>query len=179
MPRPQDRPPDSLGMWVGDGLGANLVEFVDNTFVLGEIEVDLDFLEGNARLDQVRSKREWESFISTMYKRKDRKIRPVNRPLPHGPPPGGNVNGEPLFSDNSSANGKFKPTIVPRGSRLTPERLSKMKIGTGFLTEVEKQLFIDILFEFEGVIAFEDSEMELLNPAIEPPIHIHTVPHIP
>jgi len=160
-------------------LDANLVDFVDNTFVLGEIEVDLDFLEGNARLDQVRSKREWESFISTMYKRKDRKIRPVNRPLPHGPPPGGNVNSEPLFSDNSSANGKFKPTIVPQGSRLTPERLSKMKIGTGFLTEAEKQMFIDILFEFEGAIAFDDSEMGLLNPAIEPPIHIHTVPHIP
>ena len=86
MPRLQDRPPDSLGMWVGDGLGANLVDFV-NTFVLGEIEVDLDFLEGNARLDQVRSKREWESFISMMYKWKDWKIRPV-KPLTHRPPPG-------------------------------------------------------------------------------------------
>ena len=70
-------------------------------------------------------------------------------------------------------------TIVPRGSRLTPERLSKMKIGTGFLTKEEKQLFIDILSEFEGAIAFEDSEMGLLNPMIEPPIHIHTVPDIP
>ena len=40
-------------------------------------------------------------------------------------------------------------------------------------------MFIDILFEFEGAIAFDDSEMGLLNPAIEPPIHIHTVPHIP
>ena len=112
-----------------------------------------------------------------MCKWKDRKVRPVNRPLTHWPPPGGNVNGEPL-SANSSANGKFKPTIMPQGSRLTPERLSKMKIGTGFLTKEEKQLFIDILFEFERAIAFEDSEMGLLNPAIEPPIYIHTVPHI-
>src|SRR5947199_7240359 len=108
-------------IWVGDGLGANLVDFIDNTFVLREIEVDLDFLEGNARLDQVRSKREWESFISMMYKWKDWKIRPVNRPLPHGPLPGVNVNGEPLFSDNSSANCKFKPTIIHQGSHLTPE----------------------------------------------------------
>ncbi len=36
-------------------------------------------------------------------------------------------------------------TVVPRGSRLTPERLSAMQIGTGFLSDAEKQLFIDIL----------------------------------
>src|SRR5437762_9350173 len=131
-----------------------------------------------ANLGVVKSKKEWETFISTMYKWKDRKVRQVNRPLAHRPPPGDNVNSEPL-SANSSANGEFKPTIVSRGSRLTPERLSKMKIGTGFLTKEEKQLFIDILFEFEGAIAFEDSEIGLLNPAIEPPIHIHIVPHVP
>ena len=54
-----------------------------------------------------------------------------------------------------------------------------MRIGTGFLSKGEKQLFIDILFEFEGAIAFDNSEMGLLNPVIEPPIHIHTVPHVP
>ena len=54
-----------------------------------------------------------------------------------------------------------------------------MKIGINFLMTPEKQLFIDILFEFEGVIAFEDSEMGSLNPEIEPPIIIHTVPHSP
>jgi hypothetical protein len=70
-------------------------------------------------------------------------------------------------------------TVVPRGSRLTPERLSAMQIGTGFLSDAEKQLFIDILYEYEGAIAFEDSEMGLLDPAIEPPVVIHTVPHTP
>ena len=153
----------------------NLVNFGDDTFVLGEVEVDLDFLEGDVRLGQVKSKRELEAFISTMYKRKDKKVLPVNIPLTHGPPPGGNINGEAI----PSMNGEFRPTIVPRGSRLTPERLASMKIGTGFLSDSEKQLFIDILFEFEGAIAFDDSEMGLLNPAIEPPIHIHTVPHVP
>ena len=71
MPRPQDRPPDAivnLEIWVGDDLGVNLFDFGNDTFVLGEIEVDLDFLEGNASLGQVKSKREWETFISTMYK---------------------------------------------------------------------------------------------------------------
>ena len=54
-----------------------------------------------------------------------------------------------------------------------------MKIGIGFLSEAERQLFIDILFEYEGAVAFDDSEMGLLNPEIEPPVIIHTVPHSP
>src|SRR4030095_6047520 len=32
---------------------------------------------------------------------------------------------------------------------------------------------------FEGVLAFDDSEMGLLNSVVEPPVIIHTVPHIP
>jgi len=68
---------------------------------------------------------------------------------------------------------------VPRGSRLTPERLAKMQIGGNFLSDAEKQIFIDILFQFEGAIAFDDSEMGLLNPEIEPPVTIHTIPHVP
>jgi hypothetical protein len=54
-----------------------------------------------------------------------------------------------------------------------------MKIGIGFLSDAEKSLFIDILFEYEGAIAFDESEMGLLNPEIEPPVVIHTVPHTP
>ena len=67
-----------------------------------------------------------------------------------------------------------KPPI-PRGSRLTPERLAIMKIGTGFLL----QLFIDILYKYEGAIVFDDSEMRLLWPEIEPSVVIHTIPHEP
>ncbi len=52
-----------------------------------------------------------------------------------------------------------------------------MQIGTGFLSDVERQLFVDILFKHEG--AFNDSEMGMLKPEIEPPIIIHTVPHKP
>ena len=62
---------------------------------------------------------------------------------------------------------------------MTLERLHNMRIGTRLLSEVEKQLFIDILFEYEGAIAFDDSEMGMLKPEIEPPIVIHTVPHKP
>ena len=111
-----------------------------------------------------------------MYKRKNKKVVPVNVGLPDGVSPGGVMSGDIAQKGEM---GKKVGITVPRGSRLTPERLSAMKIGTGFLSNLEKRLFIDILFEYEGAIAFEDSEMGLLDPSIEPPVVIHTVPHTP
>ena len=52
-----------------------------------------------------------------------------------------------------------------------------MNIGGSFLTEREKELFVSVLYEFEGALAFDESEMGLLHESIEPPIEIHTVPH--
>lgn len=118
---------------------------------------------------------EYTAHIRTMYKRKGKKILPANVPLPDGINPGGGVNKGVNTGDNLGSSGK----TVPRGSRLTSERLAKMKIGTNFLSKAEKQLFIDILFDHEGAVAFDDSEMGLLHPDIEPPVTIHTVPHSP
>jgi hypothetical protein len=109
--------------------------------------------------------------VCTMYKRKAKKVNPVNTALPDGI----NPEGGPLDWAGNVQAGKQ----VPRGSRLTPERLAAMNIGGGTLREPEVQLVKDILFKYEGVFAFEDSEMGLLDPAIEPPIKIHTVPHQP
>ena len=98
---------------------------------------------------------------------------PANVPLPDGINPDGEVSlGQ---SSSTPARGK----TVPRGSRLTPERLASMKIGTGFLSGPEQQLFIDILFEYEGAVAFDETEMGLLDSSIEPPVVIHTIPHTP
>src|SRR5438045_2410039 len=118
---------------------------------------------------------ELDFYIRTVYKRKDRKVNPVNIPLPDGVNPGGGMN----LSKTGPYLDQRSGVIVPRGSRLTPERLAKMRIGGKNLTEPERQLFIGILFEYEGAIAFEDSEMGRLRPEIEPPIVIHTVPHAP
>ena len=142
-------------------------------------------------LRQVLNRNQWRAFTRTLYKRKGRKVLPANVPLPNGINPGGGVNGSndsaklldqlPRPPETSSVlpdlpkHGK----TVPRGSRLTPERLANMKIGVGFLSGPEKQLFIDILFEYEGAIAFDETEMGLLDPSIEPPVVVHTVPHTP
>ena len=138
-----------------------------------EIQVDMITIEttDNNEFEAIMKKQELEeysAYVETMYKRKDKKILPANVPLPDGVNPGGGVNLE------SSARSTGK--VVPHGSRLTPERLTNMKIGTGFLSDAEKQLFIDILFEHEGAIAFDDSEMGLRNPEIQPPVIKHTIP---
>jgi hypothetical protein len=138
----------------------------------------------------------------------ERQVRPANVPLSNGINPDGiperrtssdvasgssDLESIPTIASNSkSAPGQPPPSssnipptmptsgkTVPRGSRLTPERLASMKIGVGFLSCPEKQLFIDILFDFESAIAFDESEMGLLDPSIEPPVVIHTVPHVP
>ena len=126
------------------------------------------------RLEQVLSKKEWEVMIQTLYKRKDRKVKLVNVGLQGGINPGGVMSGE-----NRVKGERKSGKVIPRGSCLTPEQLLGMQIGTGFLLDAEKKLFIDILYEYKGAIAFEDSEMGLLDPSIKPPVVIHMVPHTP
>jgi hypothetical protein len=45
------------------------------------------------RLNQVLSRKEWEVMVRTMYKRKDKKVKPVNIGLPDGVNPGGVMSG--------------------------------------------------------------------------------------
>ena len=54
-----------------------------------------------------------------------------------------------------------------------------MKIDNDFLSPAERQLFIDILFDYERAIAFDESEMGLLDPSIESSVVIHMIPHTP
>jgi len=68
--------------------------------------------------------------------------------------------------------------IISRNFRLTFEHLRWMKIDNDFLNSREKFLFIEILFEFEDAIAFDDSKMKMLNFFIESFIIIHIVFHI-
>jgi hypothetical protein len=70
--------------------------------------------------------------------------------------------------------------VAPRGSRLTPERLVAMEIGGGTLSREEEELVTEtVLFKYEGAIAFDDSHIGLLDPAIEHAIVIQIVPHQP
>ena len=170
---PSDKPPDSY------------------VFVVRSIEIDARELDSElGRYAKVWSRRQWKKEVAavrTMYKRKGRKINPVDVPLEGGVKPGGRVNAGGLLQEGetqSRTSVDLEPwrrggTVVQRGTHLTSERLSRMRIGGDSLSEAEKQLFIEILFEYEGAIAFDDSEMGMLKPDIEPPVVIHTVPHKP
>jgi hypothetical protein len=94
---------------------------------------------GELPLSEVLTKQEWAAYTRTMYKRKDRKINPVNTPLPNGVNPGGAANFDTL---HDSPKQRKVGKIVPRGSRLTPERLEKMNIG-GENKQITKILFED------------------------------------
>jgi hypothetical protein len=125
--------------------------------------------------------------LRPVYKWKGRKINPVDVPLAGGVNHGNGVNSWGLLWEGEKwkqIGADLEPwwrggTVVPQGSRLTSERLSQMQIGGDVLSGAEKQLFVDILFEYEGAIAFKDSEIGLLKPDIEPPIVMDTVPHKP
>lgn len=173
------RPPDAVEV------GGIVVEF--------EVEPNRKMRRMVEKLLSKRSLQKMITDVRTMYKRKSRKVNPVDTPLPDGIHPGGGLlRAEDEVSTGRSAKDcggaepegsefrKHAGKVVPRGSRLTPERLQQIQIGgDGFLTEAEKQLFTDILFEFEGALAFDDSEMGLLDASIEPPVVVHTVPHTP
>src|SRR5919108_1196062 len=108
----------------------------------------------------------------------------MNVSLENGESPGGKALRMGNMSDSMEGETVVtgKPhggKVVPRGSRLTPERLAAMNIGGDYLTSAEKQLFVDVLFEYEGAIAFDESEMGLLHSDVEPPVKINTVPHQP
>jgi hypothetical protein len=54
--------------------------------------------------EDIMTKRELEKYaaqVRTMYKRKDKKIRPANVPLPDGVNPGGGVNWESIESNRN------------------------------------------------------------------------------
>ncbi|GBG86174.1 hypothetical protein CBR_g41078, partial [Chara braunii] len=65
------------------------------------------------------------------------------------------------------------------GQRITANRLAKMDIGDGNLTEEEKEFIAMTLRGCDKAIAFDDSERGRIDPRYVKPARIHTVPHVP
>ena len=111
--------------------------------------------------------------VQTKYKKKAQKMNPVNIPLPHGEKPGEAPTKKRLEGEVHA--GK----TIEWGSQLTPAWLAAMQIGTDFLSDLEIQLFVDILYKYKGALVWDDMEMGLLDSMIKPPVEIHCVPHEP
>ena len=135
-----------------------------------------EFLNNQQKFEEVwdekRAKKE-VGIVRAAYKRKSKKVNPVDVALEDGVSPQG---GSYLKKEAPALGAGL---TVMRGSRLTSERLAQIRIGGDFLTKEERNLFVDVLFEFEVAIAFEDAEMGCLGAHIEPPILAQTVPHVP
>ncbi|GBG92605.1 hypothetical protein CBR_g56393 [Chara braunii] len=65
------------------------------------------------------------------------------------------------------------------GQRITADRLAKIDIGDGNLTEEEKGFIAMTLRGCDKAIAFDDSERGRIDPRYAKPARIHTVPHVP
>ena len=67
---------------------------------------------------------------------------------------------------------KFTP--IAKGARLTPERLGKMIIGDG-MTEQEKEVLIEMLYNREAVLAWDFIEIGMVKKEVAPSQKIRTV----
>lgn len=113
----------------------------------------------------------------TMYKRVDKKIKPVpgvfpqeaqvHRQFPYDP-----LNTLPTLSPNPP---ELKPSI-----KITAERMEALNINSaGFLSPEEERLFEHIMHLNEDALAFEDSDRGTFKEAYFSPYIIPTVPHVP
>lgn len=123
--------------------------------------------------------------VSTAYKRKAQKVRPVDDSTPSKSKPGGLGNWKEVLLQQVQPNvttGRFDHWLYPRfcvlerGARLTPERKKALIIGPD-LTPQEKDLFIEMLHYREAALAFEFSHCGRIREEVAPPQIIKTIEH--
>lgn len=124
--------------------------------------------------------------VRTMYKRKADKILPVNSSVSDGSKPGGvsNWRERAIAREEKSPlqPNRYPQWLRPRqalfavGARLTPERAERMKIGDE-LTPQERDVFLEMLYNREGALAWAFNEIGKISEDIAEPQVIRTVPH--
>lgn len=123
--------------------------------------------------------------VNAAYKRKDKKVRPVDANDGTGRGPGGRAD----WYERSKIRGKDQPPIgkygdlflprfatIERGSRLTPEKLKALDVGTWLWAE-ERAMFDEMILNREGAIGFEWEHINKIHEDVSPPIEIKTIPH--
>jgi len=119
-----------------------------------------------------------------VYKRKKDKIRPASQQHTGGIKPEGSENWKKLLIGLQYPENKKYLWLIPkfsdieRGSRLTPERIEKLKIRKGVKKE-EREVLMEVLFSREKGIAFDFTEKGIFKPEVEPRHVIPTIAHEP
>ena len=139
-----------------------------------------------SKASQRKSKRALQSLrIAAAYKSKAKKVRPVDANDGTGDNPGGLADWyarAKLREHKQEHIGKYKDhllpriTAIPRGSRLTPERLKALDVGT-WLWDDEKAMFDELMINREGALAFDWKEVGKIHEDVSPPIVIKTIEH--
>jgi hypothetical protein len=142
----------------------------------------------------LKEKRDWHKNqerlrrivpVYTLYKPKSKKVQPVDIGDEKGEKPGGREDWyerAKLRETPQEQEGKYKDHLIPRfcdiprGSRLTPERVKKLDVGEE-ITPEERDLFEEMLLNREKAIAFDWKECGKVHEDVTPPIVIKTVPH--
>ncbi|KAJ7145968.1 hypothetical protein C8R44DRAFT_599144, partial [Mycena epipterygia] len=124
---------------------------------------------------QGKDGREFHSF--TMYKRVDKKIRPVSTTFSPEYEVTRRIPQDPLATlpELPVHPPEFKPT-----KRLDAERLKILEINKdGFLSKEEEKLFVHVMELNQEALAFEDAERGTFKDEYFSPYKIATVPHTP
>ena len=128
--------------------------------------------------------------VNTMYKRKEKKVLPVNVARTDGATPGGETFWKDAILEREREKLKNRPpgeydkwliprfTDAPVGTRLTPERRKTIQIGEE-LTPQEKELLFVCLQNREMALAWDMSEIGRIRKEVTPPLKIDTVDHEP
>jgi ribonuclease HI len=123
--------------------------------------------------------------VYTMYTPKSKKVLPVDFGYEKGEKPGGREDWyerAKLRESPQEQVGKYKDHLIPRfcdiprGSRLTPERLKKLDVGEEITTE-ERVFFEEMMLNREKAMAFDWKECGKVHEDVTPPIVIKTVEH--
>ena len=126
--------------------------------------------------------------VRTAYKRKADKVQPVDTDKSDGSKPGGFVDWRERAEAREKTEGiglqdyKFKRYIsprlakFPRGQRLTKQRFEELVIGPD-LTALESELLVEILYNREGALAWDWTELGRISHEVAPPQRIKTVNH--
>lgn len=126
--------------------------------------------------------------VFTMYKRKEKKVVPVDERNVVGDAPGGEKNWKEIClekyhkKENEMVSEKFGERLnkriasFPVGARLTDQRLKDMKIGSGLLPD-ERDMMTEILYLREGVLGWSFEDVGVIRPEVMPPLRLDVVEH--
>ena len=126
--------------------------------------------------------------VHTAYKKKADKVKPVDHDQSDGSRPTFSRKWKEDAIREAEEKGLHLPrephdrwfipkfSSIKKGSRLTPERITKLQIGD-FLTPREKELLLGMLFNREAALSWDFTEKGTIKESVAEPLKIRTVPH--